>query len=266
LAEELQIRTYGDAALPTLVYLPGLHGDWTLVTGFRLALANQARFVQITYPRSLTWSIEDYANTIDAELLSRGITHGWLLGESFGSQIAWALLGKSISATGPREKMFSVDGLILAGGFVKHPWKWGPGILRAIGRMAPMWLYGFTLRLYAGYSRFRHRNSPELLDTINEFVDRRTALDREAMRCRLGLLAQFDPRQIARQTKVPVYYIAGLVDPLVPFVLVRRWLRKNCPGYRRGKTFWLADHNVLATVPTGTARVILQWIGDHPCQ
>jgi len=27
MAEELQLRIHGEAALPTLIYLPGLHGD-----------------------------------------------------------------------------------------------------------------------------------------------------------------------------------------------------------------------------------------------
>src|ERR1700726_4801941 len=93
--EELQIRIHGDSNKPTLIYLPGLHGDWTLVTGFRSALIGRARFVEITYPRSLTWNIEDYANAIESALLSRGITRGWLLGESFGSQLTWPLLDKA---------------------------------------------------------------------------------------------------------------------------------------------------------------------------
>ena len=33
--EKLQLRIYGDDSLPTLIYLPGLHGDWTLIGGFR---------------------------------------------------------------------------------------------------------------------------------------------------------------------------------------------------------------------------------------
>jgi hypothetical protein len=43
-------------------------------------------------------------------------------------------------------------------------------------------------------------------------------------------------------------------------VLVRWWLRRNCPGYRGGKTFWLADHNVLATAPKGSAERVLKWM------
>ena len=59
--EKLEMRTYGDASLPTLIYLPGLHGDWTLVGSFRHALGGRVRFVEFTYPRTLTWSLEDYA-------------------------------------------------------------------------------------------------------------------------------------------------------------------------------------------------------------
>lgn len=265
MSEELQIRIHGDSNKPTLIYLPGLHGDWTLVTGFRSALAGRARFVEITYPRSLTWNIEDYVNAIEVALLRRGIARGWLLGESFGSQLAWPLLDRASSTAGTGyacidRTRFKPEGLILEGGFVKHPWKHGPALLRWIGEKTPMSVYRLELKIYSAYSRFRHRHSPENLDSVNEFVARRTDLDRQAMRQRLTLLDQFDPRPAAKNTRVPVYYLGGLVDPLVPWVLVRRWLRKNCPGYRGGKTFWFADHNVLATSPTRAADLILTWM------
>jgi len=268
LSEELQIRVFGDAALPALIHLPGLHGDWTLVTGFRIALKYRVRFVEITYPRSLSWSIDDYTNAIEHALLSQGITHGWLIGESFGSQFAWELMAGNLPGTS-RFQMdggkarFKVDGIILAAGFVKHPWKHGPGLLRWIGEKTTMKQYARELKLYACYARFRHRRSPEVLASTDEFVARRTDLDRQAMRHRLTLLDQYDPRPIARQTRVPVYYLAGCVDPLVPSFLVRRWLRRNCPGYRTGKTFWLADHNVLGSCPARTADLVIKWIGYH---
>src|ERR1700677_2868257 len=110
--EKLTLRIFGDASLPTVIYLPGLHGDWTLVTSFRVALAGRARFVEITYPRSLIWTIADYADAIESALREAGITSGWLLGESFGSQITWELAGSSQSS-------FKADGIILANGFVK---------------------------------------------------------------------------------------------------------------------------------------------------
>src|SRR6185312_6790167 len=110
--EELQIRIQGDASQPTLIYLPGLHGDWTLIPSFRRALGNRARFVEVTYPRTLTWSLEDYAANLEAALAQNGITRGWILAESFGSQVLWPMVA--------REK-FQIQGIVLAGGFVKHP-------------------------------------------------------------------------------------------------------------------------------------------------
>lgn len=265
MSEEIQIRVYGDDALPTLVYLPGLHGDWTLVTSFRIALTGRVRFVEITYPRSLTWTMEDYVNAIEEGLLSRGINQGCLIGESFGSQFAWELIArdqpvKNVQPNRLGRPHFKVAGLVLAGGFVKHPWKWGPGLLRWIGEKTPMSLYRLELKIYSWYSRFRHRRAPETRDSIDEFVERRTELDRQAMRHRLDLLDQYDPRPIARQTRLPVYYLDGFVDPLVPWPLVRWWLRRNCPGYQEGKTFWLSDHNVLATAPGRAADLVVKWM------
>jgi pimeloyl-ACP methyl ester carboxylesterase len=260
LDEQLQIRIFGNDTLPALIYLPGLHGDWTLATGFRAALKQRVRFVEITYPRSLTWSITQYTAAIRNALLGSGITHGWLIGESFGSQFAWEL-SASHSQGGFG---FKVDGIFLAGGFAKHPWTQGPRLMRWLGGKTPQWRYSLGLKIYAKYARFRHRHTPDTLASIGEFVSRRTVLDRQAMQWRLKLLDEYDPRPIARQTQVPVYYLAGLIDPLVPYPLVRLWLRRNCPGYRAGKTLWLADHNVLATSPARAADLIINWMNNPP--
>src|SRR5580692_813946 len=113
--EELELRIYGDASWPTLIYLPGLHGDWTLIGRFRKLVIGQVRFVEFTYPRTLVWLLDDYAANIESVLAQNGITHGWLLGESFGSQVLWSMIGRG---------KFQAQGIILAGGFVKHPFRW----------------------------------------------------------------------------------------------------------------------------------------------
>ncbi|MDE3068653.1 MAG: hypothetical protein KGJ60_14045, partial [Verrucomicrobiota bacterium] len=81
--EELQLRIHGDGSLPALIYLPGLHGDWTLIGGFRNAVAGKVRFVELTYPRALGWLLDDYAAAIETALSRHGISRAWLLGESF---------------------------------------------------------------------------------------------------------------------------------------------------------------------------------------
>src|SRR5437868_5119820 len=111
-AEEVQIRVHGaPSSAITLVHLPGVHGDWTLIGGFRRALAGRVCFVEVAYPRTTSWSLDDYAQGVEAALRKRGVLRGWLLGESFGSQVAWAMLEQNV---------FQAEGLILAGGFARY--------------------------------------------------------------------------------------------------------------------------------------------------
>lgn len=251
MAEALQIRIHGAAALPALIYLPGLHGDWTLVGGFRQQLAGKVRFVEFTYPRTLTWTLDDYAAAIETALAQNGIAAGWLFGESYGSQVVWALIAR---------KKFAAQGLLLAGGFVRHPAHRGMRLMSPVFNLIPgRRLLGF-LSVYAKLLRYRYRRSPTTLASIDEFIIRRTQLDYDAARHRLALIAHFDPRATARANMLPTFQVSGWLDPIVPWPLVRRWLRKNCPGFRDSKIIFSADHNILGTAPAQAARQILSWM------
>ena len=254
MAEQLEMRIYGDAALPTLIYLPGLHGDWTLVGSFRRAVSGRVCFVEMTYPRTLAWSLEDYAEAIETALAERGIVRGWLLGESFGSQVVWPLIAR---------KRFQVEGVILAGGFVRHPMRWGVRLAERLTGGVSLSLLTRILFGYAKVARYRYRHAPETLANIQEFIARRTELDRRAAVHRLRLIARNDPRSVARQTKLPVYAITGLVDPIVPWWFVRPWLKQNCPSLREYRIVGRADHNVLGTGSQSAAAYVLRWMGAH---
>jgi pimeloyl-ACP methyl ester carboxylesterase len=279
--DELQLRIHGDDSLPTLIYLPGLHGDWTLIGGFLQALDGRARFVEITYPRTLDWSLEDYAASIEFALAQKGITSGWLLGESFGSQPLWAMVkhaqfhiqspltpslspsdGERVVEDRVRGSQFQVRGIILAGGFVKHPMRWAVHLAeRLTGRMSNA-LFVWIIFSYAKIAKFRYRHSPGTLARIGEFVARRTDLDRRAAQHRMHLIAGFDPRPIARQTELPVFGLSGILDPIVPWPLVRRWLKRNCPALRDYKIIKSADHNLLATAPRQSANQVMKWMNQ----
>jgi pimeloyl-ACP methyl ester carboxylesterase len=303
MTDNLKMRVHGDASLPTLVYLPGLHGDWTLVSSFRAAIAGRVRFVEFTYPRTTTWSLDDYAREIEEKLLAHGIERGWLLGESFGSLPAWQVvkrfwerkcanessksglgpckgeehhqerstkfpswegLGVGFPATKVGESVgFLTQGLILSGGFVRHPVIWAVRMAGRVSGAIPMGCVKLFCGIYARYAQFRHKRAPETLATIAEFVANRTMeADRQAIVHRYTLIAESDLRPVARQTRFPVLYLAGLVDPLVPWCYVRWWLGRNCPGYRGGRTMWRADHNVLGTAPQKSAEQIHAWISN----
>jgi len=282
MAEELQLRIHGDASLPTLIYLPGLHGDWTLIGSFRQALDGRARFVEATYPRTLSWSLDDYAAAIETALEQRGVTGGWLLGESYGSQPLWALVGRAsaqaagdtsnlnhqtgLSGASPRpapETHFRIEGVILAGGFVQHPMRWAVRLAeKTTGRISNAF-FVWVVFSYAKLARFRYRRSAEVLATIDEFVARRAeGMDRRSAQHRLHLIAGNDPRRVAGRTRLPVFGLSGWLDPIVPWPWVRRWLRKNCPGLRDYKVLRGADHNVLSTAPKAAAAQVLRWIED----
>jgi len=277
--EELQIRVHGEAALPTLVYLPGLHGDWTLIGSFRQAVEGRARFVEFTYPRTTEWTLRDYADAVERALTAHGITNGWLLGESYGSQVAWAILGRDElresdfcpagdGQSGTRiarpSGRFQPSGLILAGGFVTYPGKWRVRLTARFMRRAGQAQIRWFLGVYARYARFRHRHAPETLAGVAEFVSRRTEADRQAMLRRLRLIEGNDATAIASQATLPVFQLAGAFDPVVPAFAVRRWLRAHCPGYRVTRIVFPADHNVLSTEPCQSAEQVLQWMQTTP--
>lgn len=255
--EQLRMRMHGSPALPALVYLPGIHGDWTLVGSFRAALAGRVRFIEFTYPRRPDWSLEQYAAAIEQALLDAGVTAGWVLGESFGSQPAWQLVARQQDGRAG----FTVEGVILAGGFVKHPWPWGARRMRGLTRRTPRWLLRAVLAGVETFAVWRHRHAPETRREVAEFVRQRLHPDDMAAWChRYTLVAEADPRPAARQFHGPVFQLTGALDPVVPAPLVRRWLRRHCPGFREARTVWFADHNVLGTAPAASAAIIAAWM------
>jgi pimeloyl-ACP methyl ester carboxylesterase len=238
--------------LPTLIYLPGTHGDWTLISSFRKAVEGQVRFVEVTYPRTTSWSLANYARHVLTSLEERDIRGGWILGESFGSQVGWALM----------EAGYQFDGVILAGGFVNHPFPLEVRLGRWLSENMPTTALILIFKVYAWYAMLRHRRAPETLATVGEFLTRRQEPgDREAMTHRLDLIQSADFRKPVCAIRQPVFQLAGFWDPIVPWVPVRTWLKRNCPGWRGGKVLFRADHTVLATQPGLSARQILDWMG-----
>jgi len=264
--DRLEIRVHGDASLPALIYLPGVHGDWTLVAGFRAALRGKVRFVEFTYPRTVSWTLADYANAVRAVLIEGGIRSGWFLGESFGSQIMWEILAQvEVTRDSIKPDDFKTDGIILAGGFVCYPYKWLVRIVMRVMETIPSWFGRLFCHFYRFYARARFRKSPETVAGIEEFIARRTPVDLAGIRYRLDLIAESDPSAIASQVCVPIFQLSGGIDPVVPMLPVRRWLKQHCPTYQGSKVIWLADHNVLGTAPGKSAEQVSRWLGKQVC-
>lgn len=254
--ETIVCRIHGRPEQPALVYLPGIHGDWTLFTSFRKLACAEFQVVEFTYPRQLNWALEDYAKAVEESLMLNGVREAWLLAESFSSQVAWELLHRNAKGF----SNLTISGIILAGGFVKYPGLWLVGLAHAFFAAAPRWFWKLAFWAYAKFGRFRHRNAPETQACLREFVGRRTNEDLAAIRSRFRLIAENDPRAIAQQARIPIFMLAGAVDPIVPAWPVWRWLSRNARGFAGARIIWPADHNVLGTAPAKALEQIRTWI------
>ena len=252
MSDDLAMRVQGGASLSTLIYLPGTHGDWTLNSGFRQAAANRVRLVEFTFPRTLNWSLEDHSEAVEKKLLENGIGRDWVLAESFASQVAWAWVGRD-------SKLFHIEGIILAGGFVRHPVIPAVAMAKFLTSNIPIPVLKVFLWCYTLYARAREIDSPEARAALNEFVERRTKADLLAAAHRLELIEQNDLRPIARASTIPLFYLTGLIDPIVPWPLVQPWLKKNCAGYRGWRIVAGSDHHVLGAAKKSSEQ-ILKWM------
>lgn len=246
---------------PTLIYLPGLHGDWTLLAPFRHALRGRCRLVEFAYPRRNDWQLNDYARAVVDELVRRGVNRGWLMGESFSSQVVWAIAqAVTARAEPPGVPAFHPEGIILVGGFVRHPMPWGVQLARRISGVISLRVLGLICRAYARSARRRCQREGIEERGFDLFVARRTcALDRDAITSRYPLIRDNDFRPVARGVRWPVYLLTGAKDPIVPWPAVLRWLGRQCPGFRARRIIWSAGHNVLLDAPQPSADQIVVW-------
>jgi pimeloyl-ACP methyl ester carboxylesterase len=222
-------------------------------------LGGRVRFVETSYPRRPEWSLAEYVIAVENALIKLGVSCGWLIGESFSSQVAWQFLARQQEMG--RSTAFRIEALILVGGFVRHPWPWGVQLAHSVSCAVPLSVLRILCRLYGRAAGRRFCDRPEILSELNEFVARRTnEADRRAITSRYRLITGNDPRPVACRAGVPVFHLSGAWDPIVPWWQVRSWLRRNCPGYRASRILWRAGHNVLLGAPVESAEQINDWI------
>jgi pimeloyl-ACP methyl ester carboxylesterase len=248
--EQIEYQVSGPNDLPKLIYLPGLHGDWSLLSGFRANVYGSVQLIEMRYPNTRSWTINDYSNAIMKILFDINVNSGFILAESFGSQVAWALL-----ANGYKPKA-----VILAGGFVRYPFISILKNVKLIFRAIPYSILRIMLKAYALISRLRYLNARENFDNMTEFLRLRTDENRLAACHRLELIKRCDFRDMISHTDIPIFYLSGFWDPIVPWPFVISWLKDNCNSFCASKILINADHLVLATAPKDSANLIINWI------
>lgn len=253
---DLLTRVSGPADSPVLVYLPGVHGDWTLMGELRALLAPHCRLIEIAYPHAASdWTLDDYAFRLAALFDRLALPPAHLLGESFGSLVAWEFTGRH-----PER----VRSIILAGGFCASP---GPFRV-ALGRLAAgLMPASLATRCAALYFRLRWRSSPTVLSHAiagpeESFPAMRTRRGWRAIRNRLQIIARTDLRSRLCTVNAPVLYLGGARDIIVPVRREIATLRRQLPSQTPFHSELLprASHAILPARPAQTARIIIDWI------
>jgi pimeloyl-ACP methyl ester carboxylesterase len=235
-----------------------------LLGPFRAELAGRLCLVEVSYPRQVDWTLPDYVGALTEALARKGITRGWVLGESFSSQVAWELLTQCNDNIPASKPHFRPDALVLAGGFVRYPWAWAVRLARAASAAVPLPLLKPLCQFYGWLAGRRYQNcSGGVREQLQEFVHRRTIeSDRQAITARYRLILDNDFRATAQRVRMPVFHLSGVWDPIVPWWLVRPWLRRHCPAFRGSRLVLNAGHNVLLSAPRKSVEQILDWMGQ----
>ena len=241
----------GDTRATPIVYLPGVHGDWTPQGRARSILSREYQFVETAYPRVEYWTIDDYARALKELLDALGIESAHIVGESFGSLVAW-----QFGVAHPRR----VRSFTLVGGFSRAPRFRIAAAASAALKCIPTRVLESTIDLYvAGKSALgEHREA----SAAGAYAATRTDGGRRAAANRMSIIQQTEFRSHLPQIHFPVRYVGGARDLVVPvrreIATLYNHLRPHCDF--QSTLIAGAPHAIIASHPEKTVEHMVRWI------
>lgn len=254
-AEGLIHQVSGREELPPVIYLPGVHGDWTPLVAARPMLSEELRLVEAAYPRVEHWSLEDFGEALEALLDRLGLESAHLVGESFGSLVAW-----QFGLTHPQR----VRSLILVGGFAQPPSFRRASLARRALMLTPTFLLERGIDVYVSHKNRRGEQRRPPSEGVMSYAAVRTTRGRRATANRMKIIQRTDFRPHLHRVAVPVRYIGGQNDLVVPVQRELETLERHLPESCDFQGRLLADarHVIIASHPGQTARHITDWVRE----
>lgn len=249
----LVYQTGGKQNAPPIVYLPGVHGDWTPQAAARTLLTRDFHLVETAYPRIETWSIDDYARALNGLLDKLGIESAHIVGESFGSLVGWQFG----IADPDRIRSFT-----LIGGFSQPPRFRIAAAASAALNTLPTRLLESSIDLYvAGKSAIGE--SRESFD-IGAYPATRTERGRRATANRMSIIQTSDYSPKLKEIKFPVRYLGGANDIVVPVRREIATLSAHLPAHCdfQSELVRRAPHALIASHPQKACESILRWVNE----
>jgi pimeloyl-ACP methyl ester carboxylesterase len=190
--------TTAQVRLPTLVLLPGLHGTCALMRDFAAALGADLKAQAVDYPRDRAL---DHAALADLVRPTLPIGKPFvLLGESFSGPVALRL-----AAERPR----GLRGVVLSTSFAANP---RPGLARFANLARAVPAHALPLGIFTFWLLGRW-TTPKLRAQFAEVL---AGVDSMVLAERLIACLQADVRELLPKIDVPLLYLRGTRDRLVP--------------------------------------------------
>jgi 3-oxoadipate enol-lactonase len=239
---------------PPLVYLPGVHGDWTPLGRARSLLNESFQLVEAAYPRVAHWSLADFSQALESLLDALKLDSVHLVGESFGSLVAW-----EFGLTHPRR----VRSLALVGGF-SHPPSRTAGLAKHALSLVPTALFETGVDMYVAHKNRRGEPRHPPGEGVPPYAAVRTASGRRATANRMRLIQRTDFRPLLSQVAFPVRYIGGEKDRLVPVQRELRTLQQHLPAICnfQGRVLPGAPHMIIVSHPEQTVEHLAEWVSQ----
>lgn len=253
-ATEFVHQVSGQEDTPPVVYLPGVHGDWTPLNRARPLLAERLLLIEAAYPRVEHWTLEDFSQSLANLLDVLELQSVHVIGESFGSLVGWEF-GLSFAER--------VRSLILVGGFSQPPRYRAAGTVSSALRVLPTLLLEKGIDWYVALKtrRGQARTSP---GSVPPYPATRTERGKFATARRMAIIQRSDFRQRLRDVRFPVRYIGGGADWVIPvrreIETLERTLPRGCEF--KGKVIEGAPHMIIASHPEQTVDQIVSWVQE----
>lgn len=253
---DLLTRISGPAEAPVVVYLPGLHGDWTPMWRAQGLISRNHRLIEVAYPRSATdWTLDDYVARVEALLERLGVGGVHLLAESFGSLVGWGVCCRSPERT---------KTLMLAGGFCSTPGRLRVALGGAIMRLLPPGTLDRMVDLYLVYL-IKRGFPPDAFRRDDFFPAARTRQGWLSARNRLKIIRDTDVRERLCELRLPVLYFGGAWDLIVPvrreIATIKGRLHPECCF--QSVLYPQAPHAIIPARATTVAGLIGEWVERH---
>ena len=243
----------GDPNAPPILYLPGVHGDWTPQVRARSILGRDFHVVETAYPRIENWSIDDYARALKELLEGLRIDSAHIVGESFGSLVAW-----QFGIANPER----VRSFTLVGGFSRPPRFRVAAVAAAALKSLPTGVLESAIDVYvAGKSATGERR--ETFES-GAYPATRTPRGRRAAANRMTIIQESDFRDQLKEIRFPVRYVGGARDIVVPVRREIATLLAHLPPHCdfQSKLVAGAPHAIIASHPQQTVEHMARWVRE----